>query len=569
MRAYLRIACLVIAAVLIGYGIFLPIEQDQRWLLCLWVAAPLLLLAAYLSFPESPRGVTRSVFNLGVVIALGFSMLTMQLLRQQFVKSETLYNYVYFDEQSGQNISNARVVRDAARVQRGSILDRNGVALAASQPVEGGAVQRVYPAAAQYNPASYGSIVGYFSGRYGQSGIEAMYSDYLNGSRDPIGVARDSLLGQNRAGDNVQLTIDVRLQNAAAAALAGRPGSVVILNPKTGEVLAMVSSPGFDPQQLTDDVATGANGAAVEAYWNSLNSDASGQPLLNRPTQGRYPPGSTYKTVTAIGALEYPDQGQPDEITCPNTLQTAEGAPPVVNAVENLARFTGDPSNLERVYAYSCNTAFAQYSLRLGPERMADLAERFDIYRPGDASSTYGEFSNLLTESSLLYTQSGYLENRAGLADTGYGQGQLFVTPLQMAMVAAAVANDGIMMQPYLVSRITRPDGTLVTGQSAREIRRTMSSDTSATMRKNMRAGVEYGFGKAAQQVDPAVALVGGKSGTAEHGEGLPTHAWFIAIAPVNDPRYAVAVMLENGGEGSGAGAQLAGAVIKAAFDLE
>jgi peptidoglycan glycosyltransferase len=135
--------------------------------------------------------------------------------------------------------------------------------------------------------------------------------------------------------------------------------------------------------------------------------------------------------------------------------------------------------------------------------------------------------------------------------------------------VAAAVANDGWMMQPYLVDKITRPDGSVVVARGPRAIRPAISSDVAATMRANMRAGVEFGFGKAAQQVDPSVALVGGKSGTAEHGAGTVPHAWFIAIAPVDNPRYAVAVMIENGRDGAGPGARLAGDVIKAAFDLD
>jgi peptidoglycan glycosyltransferase len=231
-----------------------------------------------------------------------------------------------------------------------------------------------------------------------------------------------------------------------------------------------------------------------------------------------------------------------------------------------LYTLTGNPSNLERVYAYSCNTAFAEYAMRLGQNTFIEIAERFDIYRPQDATEEYAGFTDLQTRSSVLYVEPGFLSSKAALADTGYGQGQLLVTPLQMAMVAAAVANDGVMMQPYLVDRVTRADGSVVKTQSPRVIRRVMSSENAAIMRTNMRAGVSYGFGKAAQQVDPSVAVVGGKSGTAEHAPGATPHAWFIAIAPVENPRYAVAVMIENGGEGSRVGAQVAGEVLAAAF---
>jgi penicillin-binding protein A len=273
--------------------------------------------------------------------------------------------------------------------------------------------------------------------------------------------------------------------------------------------------------------------------------------------------------------LEHPDEGKPDDIRCFETLETEPGAPVVVNAVPNLAGLTGDPSDLEHVYAYSCNVAFAQYALRLGPDLLAETAHQFGIFRPADAPETYDGFTDLPTVPSLLYRDSGFLNRPAALADTGFGQGQLQVTPLQMALVASAIANDGVIMQPYLVERISRPDDSTVLTHSQRALQRAMSRQTAEVMRKNMRAGVAYGFGKAAQQIDPSVALVGGKSGTAEYACPTPeapnnvcTHAWFIAIAPVEKPRFVVAAMIENGGEGSTTGAEAAGAAMAAAFEF-
>jgi peptidoglycan glycosyltransferase len=583
MRAFFRVACALGAAALIVYGIFQPVEQDSRWLLALWAAAPLALVALRLWIPHPPRGVGRSVHNLGIVIGLGFAMLALQLMRQQFVQADAIYNYIYVDPQTGQSTSNVRPVIQSQRIQRGQMLDRNNTPLVSTQMVEGGFAVRTYPLAQQFDSRAFGNLVGYFSHRFGQTGLERTYSDYLSGERDTYNRIQEALSGQQQRGDDLHLTVDARLQNAAFNLLGQRTGSVVVLNPKTGAVLAMVSTPGFDPGGLAFNPAApdrAAENKRISDYWSSLNSDNAGEPLLNRPTQGRYPPGSTFKTITSIGALEHPREGRPDQIDCPNERPTVSGAPPVVNAVPDLRTLTGDPSNLERVYAYSCNTAFAEYAMRLGPDLLTQVAEKFDIYPPSSAPRSYPFFSDLPTETSLLYTQPGFLtscEKRAdqsywpcpALADTGYGQGQLFVTPLQMALVAAAVANNGVMMQPYLVERITRPDGGLVSAQAPRAIRRVMSQDVAAKMRANMRAGVSYGFGKAAQQVDPSVALVGGKSGTAEHGPGTVPHAWFIAIAPVDEPRYAVAVMLENGRDGAGPGALLAGQVLAAAFEIE
>lgn len=571
MRHTIRVLCALVALVLIVYGITQPVEQETRWLLALWMAAPLLLISAYLSLARQPRGVGRSIQNLALVIGVSFVLLTLQLLRHQFVRAEAIYDWVYIDQQTGQSTSNVRPVIEAQRIQRGKMYDRNGMLLVDTRLTESGRAQRIYPIADQFNPAAFSNLVGYFSLQYGQTGLEASYSDYLSGERDRFARLQDALLGRAPVGDDLHLTIDARLQAAAASILGGRSGSIVVLDPATGAVLAMVSSPGYDPRGLAFDPAAPdweAENERIRTYWSQINSDAAGQPLLNRPTQGRYPPGSTFKTVTAVAVLEHPEEGRPNQIDCPNIRETEPGAPPVVNAVENLASLTGNPSDLERVYAYSCNTAFAEYALRLGADRLAETARTFDFFRPGEAPLVYDGFTDLLTDPSLLYVDAGFLNSRAALADTGFGQGQLFVTPLQMAMVAATIANDGVMMQPYLVDRITRPDQSLVAAHGARVIRRVMSPQVAAEMRAHMRAGVAYGFGRAAQQVDPNVALVGGKSGTAEHS-GPNTHAWFIAIAPVDQPRYAVAVMIENGGEGSTAGAETAGAVLAAAFSLE
>jgi peptidoglycan glycosyltransferase len=220
------------------------------------------------------------------------------------------------------------------------------------------------------------------------------------------------------------------------------------------------------------------------------------------------------------------------------------------------------------VYAFSCNTAFAQYAVRLEPERMIDIAGRFDIFTPQRSPGGYTEFSDLPTAASLLYVDPGFLNQPRGLADTGYGQGQLLVTPLQMALTAGAIANDGVMMRPYLVQRVYRPDGSTVREYQPRPIRRTMAATTARRMRDYMSAVARYGFGSSVSDYVPGIA-VGGKSGTAEHVPGAVPHAWFIAIAPLEEPRYAVAVMVESGGEGSSVGAALAGQVLAAAFAHE
>ncbi len=562
---------------LVGFGLLQPVEQEALWLICLWAAAPLLGVAVWLSQPALPRGLGRNVYALGIVVVLGFVLVSLQLLRQQVVQASAIYQRIEINAENGQITSNVRPVLKAQRVVRGGIFDRNGAPLVGSKVVEGGFVRRTYPVADELglDPAAFSNIVGFFSNRFGWSGLEATYNDYLSGERGRTWARfENDLLGRPQVGSDLQLTIDAQLQARATALLNGRYGSVVVLEPQTGAVLAMASVPGFDPRGLSFNYAAEdweAENARVARYWEQLQGDGAGQPLVNRPTQGQYPPGSTFKTVTAIAALEYPAIARPNDIQCFNELQVESGAPPVVNAVPNLASLTGTPSDLERVYSYSCNVAFAQYALRLDEgdtNLLADVSARFDIFTPPNTPENYRGFADLATLPSRLYVVPGFLERELALADTGYGQGQLLVTPLQMALVAAAVANDGVMPEPYLVERVTGPEGSVAYEHTPRAIRRTMSTATAAAMRDNMRAVGEYGFGSVVDDIVPGVT-VGGKSGTGEHVPGEPPHAWFIAAAPIDEPRYVVSVMVERGGEGSSVGGTLAGQVLAAAFALE
>jgi len=572
MQSPIRIAAIVGAVALIAFGIMQPVDNEARWLLCLWGAAPFLGVVAWFSRSPMPPGLNRNVHNLGLVVAVGFVLVSMQLLRQQVIQASGTYNRVNINTETGQITSNVRPVLDSQRVIRGKIIDRNDLLLVSSEVVDNGFALRTYPLADMFDPSAFSNVLGFFSTRFGQSGLEATYGDFLSGERgSELNRLKNNLLGEPRLGNNLHLTLNAHLQARASALLGGRAGSVVVLEPSTGAVLAMASAPGFDPRGLSFDYRVedwAQENQRISAYWQQINSDIAGQPLLNRPTQGQYPPGSTFKTVTAVGALENPAVGKPDDIHCYNQLETEVGAPPVVNAVANLASLTGDPANLEKVFAFSCNVAFAQYALRLGADLLAAQSAEFDIYEPEEAPESYEGFQDLPTAPSLLYVQEDFLERPAALADTGYGQGQLLVTPLQMAMVAAAIANDGVMMQPYLVEQITRPeDGGFVYKHIPRALRRAMSSDTAKEMRANMGAVGRYGFGKDVNLV-PGV-FIGGKSGTAEHGPGRTPHSWFIAIAPVDNPRYAVCAMVESGGEGSTVAAILAGQVLGAAFELE
>lgn len=567
---------------LLAVGMVQP--KDNWWLAALWGGMLLLAIGATATVQALQGGVRRGVLHLALTFSLLFVMLTAQLLRTQFVQANAIYKRVVKTEAG--TTSNPRPVTRSLKVRRGGIYDRNGVQLVGSEANPQGFAKRTYPVAQIGDIRAFSNILGYTSPNYGQDGLEAQWDEYLNGTKgQPIRALQDDVLNRPHIGDDMQLTINAQLQDAVWQELVrlggGRPGSVVVLDPRTGAILALASAPGYDPQALTFDPFAEdweAMGQRIAGYWSQLNGDPQ-LPLINRPLQGRYAPGSTFKTVTAIAALQHPAVLQdPQPIDCPNEYKPNPNAPPVVNAVPNLQaiiqRGMNGKVDLTGVYAFSCNTAFAQLGIRLGREVLTEQSQAFNIYPPRVAPDASPDMTDLPTEASLLALRGTFLESKPeAVADTAYGQGQLLVTPMQMALVTAAVANDGLMPQPYLVEKITTPgpEPSVAYQHTARPQllqKRAMPSDVAAQMRELMRVGVTTGFGKAA-----AVAgqTVGGKSGSAQAGLNDPNdivHAWFTAIAPVEQPRYVVAVMVENGRDGAGLGAALAGAVLRVTFDI-
>jgi peptidoglycan glycosyltransferase len=548
---------------LLVFGMAQPPEHESAWLLCLWLAA---IPVAILGLGEIPlllrvNDTQRSLQSLTIIIAIGFGMLSLQLLRNQVIWSRYLADRVVVNQGTGETSSNVRALMLSARTFRGSMSDRNNTILTDTIVGADGRTARRYPTD---NPSAFTPVLGVVNSRYGVSGLEASYADYLTGDRNIIGRFVRMINAQPAKGDNLELTIDAALQQDVAAILAGRVGAGVVLDPSTGAVLAMVSTPSYNPNDLTSnlDVDRLTDQTRMDAAWQQLLNPANNQPLLNRTIQGRYPPGSTFKLVTAAIALENAGVARPDDITCPEQFEVEPGAPPVVNAIPNLMRFTGDPASLRTVIGFSCNTAFAQYALRLGAFRLLAGAEKFGFAvpdKPGEAIT----MTDLPTLASLIYNNDNFLDRLPGLADTGYGQGELQVTPLQMAMVAATIGNNGVLMRPYIVERVVRANGTELYKHTSFPVGRPISNRSATILRDAMRFAVTDGFGKAAQTVEGVA--IGGKSGTAEYG-GPNTHAWFVALAPIEKPRFAVAVLIEDGGEGSGIGASLAGQILRAAF---
>lgn len=463
----------------------------------------------------------RQIQHVALAFFLGFLALSGGVAYWQVVRGEGLHD----------RPGNPRIAELSARTQRGTIWSADGVPLARSEPGPDGRQVRLHAT------PSLAHTLGYVSIRYGLSGLEEAYNDDLSGARSgtPIEQLWHDITRAPLRGNDLVLTIDARVQQAAAAALGDRPGAVVALDPRTGAVLAMVSNSTFDA-------------ATVEREGARLLADP-GAPLLNRVTQGQYAPGSVFKTVTATAGLETGEYQPDSRFRCPSGV-VVQG---FVIACKGVPQGVRD-YDFAHAYAWSVNATFAEIGLKVGAERLVAQARRFGF-------EERIPFNLPVTPSRLL--QPGESFNDVLLATTAFGQGELAATPLQMALVTAAVANDGMAMQPYLVSRVQDPEGAVLRAHQSRPWRRVMRPETAATLRGFMATAVKEGFSGAAAV--PGVT-VGGKTGTAENAPGEAPHAWFTGIAPVESPSVVVAVIVENAGQGAAVAAPIGGAVMKAAL---
>lgn len=552
----------------------LMIASVTQWRLHLLAGLWLLSLPARRLIGQHGTTADRSVRGLMLMATLGFAAIGLQLARSQVTQSEATLRAVASltqlvaveqpqpifpetDPAERTSLGSARTYPVVINVgTRGRIVDRNGVVLA--ETVDG---RRTYP-----NPA-LGHLIGFQSRLYGTTGLEARFNAQLSGvaTLSPTTILEARLLGSavEQVPADLTLTLDSRLQAAAQQALGERAGAVVLLDVPTGAILAMVTYPRFDPNQLVlPESATQADVDRVQAAWAELNA-RSDAPLLNRATQGRYPPGSVIKTLTAAAALDSGVLADPSAtVTCPNLLPTEAGAPPVRNAVDNLFRRTGDPSDLVRVYAFSCNTAFAQIGLSLGADRFLEYARRFGLPAT-DSRAGPPDLRDIPAEVGTIANEASFLQRPAALADTAFGQGQALVTPLDMAQMAASVANEGRLMRPYLVAEARAGERVIYRAQPE-TLRQVVSPETSRRMLDIMRTSVEIGY---AQPIALPGINIGAKTGTAETPRGVP-HSWIVAVAPVEQPRYAIAVIVEYGGEGSRSALPVAREVLAAALEV-
>jgi peptidoglycan glycosyltransferase len=426
---------------------------------------------------------------------------------------------------------NARQILKEYDRQRGPILI-NGRAVAASTPTDDSLKYlRRYR-----NGPLFAHVTGYYSFVYGATAIERAQNDILAGTDDRLAFRRavDVLTGREQEGGSVALTINPAAQRAAMQGLRDLGGdvrgAVAAVDPSTGAVLAMVSTPTFDPNELSTH-----DGAAIREAYAALDGDEA-QPLLNRALNQRYPPGSTFKIVTAAAALESgrytPDGDVPGPAVLDLPLTTA-GLPNYDNAPCSPG---SDTTTLIVALQRSCNTTFGAIGMELGPDALREQAEAFGF------NSTF--------EIPMTSAESGFPTelNEPQTAQSSIGQYDVTATPLQMAMVVAGVANGGVVMKPYLVEEVRAPDTSTLEVAEPEELGTAMSPATAATLTDMLVSVVEDGTGTNAQIDGVRVA---GKTGTAQQGGDRPPHAWFVAFAPAEAgaaSRVAVAVVIEDGG---------------------
>lgn len=429
---------------------------------------------------------------------------------------------------------NSRVLIDEYSRQRGQIAAA-GQALAVSIPTDSRyKYLREYPAPPNQpmSPLAYAPVTGFYSMQYGSTGLERSEDALLNGSDNLLFGQRffDLVSGRNPRGGNVVTTIDPVMQQVAYDELTSRgyTGSVVAIEPSTGRILTMVSTPSYDPNRLS-----GHDGAATSAAWDELNADPD-KPMLNRAISQTYPPGSTFKVVVTAAALEAG--------VTPDTQLTAAPTITLPDTATTLENYGGAPCGgaptvtLREAFARSCNTAFVEMGIDTGREALVEQAEALGIDE------------NMEVPLPVAPSTIGPIPDGAALGQTSIGQRDVALTPLENASIAATIANGGVRMEPYLVERLQGPDLAVLDETTPESLGQAIPPQVASTLTELMVGAENFAGG---QGTVPGVQIAS-KTGTAEHGSdprNTPPHTWYIAFAPAQQPTIAIAVIVEDGGD--------------------
>lgn len=431
---------------------------------------------------------------------------------------------------------NTKQASAQAEIIRGSIYSADGNVLAKTEVAEDGTESRTYP----YSNI-FAHIVGYETN--GKSGIESVNNfDLLSSHASILDQIKQENLNMKVQGDSIILTLDSRLQQVCYDALGYNRGAVVVLEPDTGKILAMVSKPDFDPN-------------IIAQIWDDLISDKSNSSLFNRAIQGQYPPGSTFKILTALQYIrEHPEDYQNFAYDCNGSISRED---------VTITCYGGEVhghENLEEAFIYSCNGAFAEIGMDIDNQAFKELCESFLFNQPA--------LLDLPSSQSLFSMDEGASYGEEMM--TAIGQGDTLVSPLQMALISATVANGGTMMKPYYIDRIETYDGDVVKQMKPSAYQELMSSSEVEVISRFMKEVVTEGTASSMSQEAYTAA---GKTGSAEYGTAdsvQGTHSWFTGYLDVENPKLAISVIVEDGGTGSASAVPVAKEIFNAWwYDLQ
>lgn len=464
----------------------------------------------------------RNILRFTYVIVGMFVCMIAYMVYFMQAKSETVINNPY----------NVRLNLLSDSVVRGSILSSDGQILARTVVGDDGEEKREYPLG-----SLFAHVVGYSDN--GKTGLESMANFYLLTSHvNLIEQVTNGLADIKSPGDNVVTTLDGEIQKAASDLLGDRRGAVVVMETDTGKILAMVSKPGFDPNKLSEE-------------WDTMVADENGEArLLNRASQGLYPPGSTFKIVTAMEYLrEHPNDHGDYSFNCSGVYQNED------YKIKCYHSTVHGQENLQQAFANSCNGAFANLGLTLDKKRLKNLSENLLFNRELPLSFPYNTSSYQMGEDADTWE----------ILQTSIGQGKTQITPIHNGMIAAAIANGGILMKPYLIDHIENAAGETVKKFMPDSYGTLMGAEDAKMMTEFMKSVVAEGTGSALRTDAYTVA---GKTGSAEFDKNKETHAWFVGFAPAESPKVAVSVLVEEGGSGGRAAAPIARGIFDTYFSI-
>lgn len=425
------------------------------------------------------------------------------------------------------NSFNSRQEILIAENTRGTIYASGGQVLAQTQTDENGKERRVYPYANMFS-----HVVGYASN--GKYGIESLSNYYLINSNAKLSdKVANEVSGQKHPGDNVVTTLDVNLQEIAYQSLGFYKGAIIVSDPSTGRILAMVSKPDFDPND-------------IDVIWNDLLADKESSVLLNRVTQGLYPPGSTFKIITALEYIrENPDSYDQYTFQCNGRFSYGEDT---INCYHGTAHGS---ENFTKSFAKSCNSSFANIGMQLNRTKFADTLDSLLFNEELPITFAYNKSSLIINDSS----------SDSDIMQASIGQGTTQITPLHLNMITNAIANDGVLMKPYLVDHVENYEGSVIKQFSPSTYKKMLSQEESDILTGLMQEVVNSGTGTKLSGLSYTAA---GKTGSAEYNAvKTDSHAWFTGFAPAENPQICVTIIIE----GAGSGGDYAVPIAKRIFD--